>query len=138
MAARVRQQIVSAASVAMSTLVPLVRQHLEDQMRAISPAAETRARREAWLAFDQFKSRWRDGTVEAWEKALNPEPVRHGSTSVSSLELLDTEVLEHKIIASRLANELMEVAAKDINHLRRRLKSLAGDQDLAASDLVHP
>jgi hypothetical protein len=138
MAARVHQQIVNAASAAMSSLVPLVRQHLDEQMRAIAPAPESRARREAWLAFDQFKSRWRDGTVEAWEKALNPDTVRHSITAPSSLELLDTEVLEHKIIASRLANELMEAAAKDVNHLRRRLKSLAGDQELAASDLVHP
>lgn len=138
MAARVRQQIVSAASAAMSSLVPLVRQYLDDQLRAIAPAPEARARREAWLAFDQFKSRWRDGTVEAWEKALNPDTVRHSISTPSSLELLDTEVLEHKIIASRLANELMEAAAKDVNHLRRRLKSLAGDQELSANDLVHP
>ena len=138
MAAQVRQQLVSAASAAMTSLVPLVRQHLDEQLRAIAPATESRARREAWMAFDQLKSQWRDGTLEAWEQSLSPNTVRLRDFVPSNLELLDTEVLEHKIIASRLSNEVMEVAAKEVNHLRKRLKSLVGDEELAANDLVHP
>ena len=138
MAAQVRQQIVSAASAAMTSLVPLVHQHLEEQYRTIAPAPESRARREAWTAFEQLKSQWRDGTLAAWEQSLGPDPVRLKEFVPSSLELLGTEVIEHKIIASRLSNEVMEVAAKEVNHLRKRLKSLVGDEELAANDLVHP
>lgn len=138
LASQARQQLVSAASAAMTSLVPLVRQHLEEQLRAIVPSAESRARREAWTAFEQLKSQWRDGTLEAWEKSQNPDATRFRTSASSNLELLGTEVLEHKIIASRLANEVMEVAAKEVNHLRKRLRSLAGDQELSAGDLVHP
>ncbi len=138
LASQARQQLVSAASAAMTSLVPLVRQHLEEQLRAVAPPAESRARREAWTAFEQLKSQWRDGTLAAWEKLQNPDAVHLNTNEPSSLELLGTEVLEHKILASRLANEVMEVAAKEVNHLRKRLRSLEGDQELSASDLVHP
>jgi hypothetical protein len=90
------------------------------------------------ILFGIYSSVFVAAAIAMWLGVKREDLVKHSITAPSSLELLDTEVLEHKIIASRLANELMEAAAKDVNHLRRRLKSLAGDQELAASDLVHP
>ena len=54
------------------------------------------------------------------------------------MELLGTEVVENKIIASRLALDLMEKSALEVNSLRKRLKFLAGEQELSARDIVHP
>ncbi len=122
----------------MDSLLGVVQARLTALMNEAAPSREMQMRRDAWMAYQRFKSRWRDGTVQAWQNALlpasRPAPLSTGST----LSLLGTEVVENKIIASRLALALMEKAAQDVNDLRKRLKWLNNDQELSKRDIVHP
>jgi hypothetical protein len=53
-------------------------------------------------------------------------------------ELVGTDAVENKIVASRLALGLMEVAATEVNDLRTRLKSINAGKELSPQDFVHP
>ena len=138
LAAQARQRLVALATEAMTSVLGLVQERLSSLMNEAAPSREMQLRRDAWMAFQRFKQAWCDGTVQTWKAALLPEtrlaPVRAGIT----MELLGTEVVENKIIASRLALDLMEKSALEVNSLRKRLKFLAGEQELSARDIVHP
>ena len=122
----------------MESLLGVVQDRLTALMNEAAPSREMQLRRDTWMAYQRFKGRWRDGTVQAWQATLLP-PKRPAAVAVdSALELLGTEVVENKIIASRLALDLMEKASQEVNDLRKRLKFLNNDQDLATRDIVHP
>jgi hypothetical protein len=138
LASQVRQHLVAQAAQAMGSVLGLVQERLNALMSEAAPSREMQMRRDAWLAFQRCQPRWRDGTVQAWQNALLPESRSAPLLSSSALELLGTEVVENKIIASRLALDLMEKSAQEVNSLRKRLKFLGGEQDLSARDIVHP
>ncbi len=138
LAAKVRHLLVEQASAAMASVLPLVQERLSTLMNEAAPSREMQVRRDAWMAYQRFKERWRDGTVQAWQTGLLPTSKSAPLSVSSALELVGTEVVENKITASRLALDLMEKAAQDINSLRKRLKFLNQDQELSARDIVHP
>jgi hypothetical protein len=90
------------------------------------------------MSFQKLKNVWRDGTLQSWQSALLPVERASPLTLEGAFELVGTEVVENKIIASRLALAVMEKDASAVNDLRKRLKSLNQDHDLAANDIVHP
>jgi hypothetical protein len=138
LASQTRQFLVAQAATAMESLVGSVQDRLTELMNEAAPSREMQLRRDAWMAYQRFKNRWRDGTVQAWQVALLP-PKRSTSLAVDSkLALLGTEVVENKILASRLAQNLVESAVQEIGDLRKRLKALNGDQELSSRDIVHP
>jgi len=138
LAAQVRHRLVAQAVVAMDSLLGVVQERLTALMNEAAPSREMQMRRDAWMAFQRFKSRWRDGTVQAWQTTLLPVSRPAPITTDSTLSLLGTEVVENKIIASRMALDLMEKGAQDVNDLRKRLKSLNNDRELNSRDIVHP
>jgi len=138
LAAQVRQHLVALAAQAMDSVLGLVQERLSNLMNEAAPSREMQTRRDAWMAYQRFKDRWSKGTVQAWQNALLPESRPVPLLSASALELLGTEVVENKIIASRLALDLMEKSALEVNSLRKRLKFLGGEQELSVRDIVHP
>jgi len=138
LAAKVRHLLVEQASAAMTSVLPLVQERLSALMNEAAPSREMQVRRDAWMAYQRFKERWRDGTVQAWQNGLLPTSRSAPLSAASALELVGTEVVENKITASRLALDLMEKAGQDINSLRKRLKFLNQDQELSARDIAHP
>jgi hypothetical protein len=109
-------------------------------MNEAAPSREMQARRDAWTFYQRAKPVWQSAVLQAWQNALAQNVVQRSAAQVPSggLELLGTEVVENKIIASRLALNLMEHAAGEVNDLRKRLKALQGDRDLSPQDLAHP
>jgi hypothetical protein len=142
LALHVRQRLVSQAAVTMDSLLALVQNRLTALMDEAAPSREMQIRRDAWMAYQQAKARWLAATVKAWQAALVAGPAKAAPSSANAkipeLELLGTEVVENKIIASRLALDLMEKCAKDVNDLRKRLKLLNNDEPLASTDIAHP
>lgn len=133
-----RQQLVTLAGQALAELIPKVQQRLDDLMGEAASSREMQLRRDAWMAYRKLGERWREATVQAWEQALLPAPRQKPVTSNNTLELLGTDVVENKIVASRMALDLMEKAAQEVNDLRKRLKFLSGERELNARDVVHP
>ena len=133
-----RHQLVAQATMVLDALLDLVLNRLSELMNEAAPSRELQLRRDAWMGYQRLQSRWRNGTVQAWQKALLPTVSVTSLTATAALELLGTEVVENKIIASRMALSLMEIAAQEVNDLRKRLKSLNQDKELSKRDIVHP
>lgn len=128
------------ASVAMASLLNVVQERLLTLMDEAAPSREKQLRRDAWMAYQKQRNHWHDGVVKAWQTALMAPPaVRTPSLALDGgFELIGTEVVENKIVASRLALGLMEIAATEVNDLRTRLKAINGGRDLTSQDIVHP
>ncbi len=126
----------------MTGLLEKVQERLRNLMDEAAPSRESQLRRDAWMAYQRYKTRWMDGTLKAWQTALVAEPKPAGEQprtgSGLTLELLGTDAVENKIIASRMALNLMEKGAEPVNDLRKRLKYINNNQSLLARDIVHP
>jgi len=141
-AARIRQRLVTEATNAMELLVGVVMERLTSLLDEAVPSREMQVRRDTWTVYQKQKNLWRDGTLRTWQAALKPVGMRSSLTTPlslgSALELVGTEVVENRIVASRLALGVMEKAASEVNDLRKRIKSLNNNQELIAQDIVHP
>lgn len=139
LAARIRQRLVDEAAQAMTVLQASLREHLISLLNEVTSMREQRLRRDTWTLYEQQKERWLEATFTAWRLALRPAGQRSVTSSLSSqLELVSTETVENRMLASRMALSLMEVAASEVNDLRKRLKHLEPTQELSAQDMVHP
>ena len=139
LAARIRQRLVDEVAQAMTVLQASLREHLISLLNEVTPMREQQLRRDTWTLFEQKKEPWLEATLKAWRLALKPAARRPVTSSLSNqLELVSTETVENRMLASRMALSLMEVAASEINDLRKRLKYLEPTQELSAQDMVHP
>ena len=140
LAFKVRQHLVTQASAAMASLLNGVQERLLALMDEAAPSREKQLRRDAWMAWQREKNRWHDGVLSAWHNTLMAAPVVRPASRAADggFELIGTEVVENKIMASRLALGLMEIAATEVNDLRTRLRSLQTGRELGPQDIVHP
>ena len=137
---RVRKQLLTQASAAIVVLIGAVHQRLLAAMDEAAPSREKQTRRDAWMAFQKQKTHWHDGIIKDWQNALMAQPVAKSQPIPldGAFELVGTDTVENKIVASRLALGLMEVAATEVNDLRTRLKSINAGKELSPQDFVHP
>ncbi len=139
LASLIRQRLVEEAAQSMAALTGVVELHLTGLLRDVASAANPQLLRETWTLYQSQKKTWLEATVKAWQAALKPlVPRPAGLPPSASLELVSTEMVENQILASRLALSVMEVAASEVNGLRKRLKFLQSQQELSALDIVHP
>ena len=142
LSARVRQRLVSQTGASLNTLLGKVQERLMQLMDEAAPSRDMQLRRDAWMSFQRLKTRWLDGTLKAWEAALVPDKKPVSSTGRTGLttdfELQGTDEVENKIMASRMALNLMEKDAEPVNDLRKRLKFLNNNRPLSTRDIVHP
>jgi hypothetical protein len=139
LAARVRQRLVDDAAQAMTVLNGSIREHLIALLNEVTPMREQQLRRDTWTLYEQQKERWLAATLKAWQAGLNAVVERPVTQSLpNQLELVSTETVENRMLASRMALSLMEVAAGEVNDLRKRLRHLEPAQELSAQDIVHP
>jgi hypothetical protein len=77
--------------------------------------------------------------VKAWQAACVP-PTATARIRLESvnLTLVGEDVVERKILSSRLALAIQEKAAWDLNDLRVRMQHLEGGDDLATTDVLRP
>ena len=124
---------------AMPALQALVREHLIVLLDEVTPMPEKQLRRDTWSLYEQKKQSWQEATRKAWQAGLSLAEKRPVASSLPDhLELVSTETVENRMQASRMALSLMEVAAGEVNDLRKRLKHLESVQELSAQDIVHP
>ena len=103
---------------------------------------EMQERREGWLAFQRASAAWVNNTLKAWKVAQtlpSATAAKLGShLEAGKFELMGNEVMENKILASRLALRLMDVASKELHDLRLRMQMLDGIPDLYKDDVLRP
>lgn len=139
LAAHIRQRLVNEAAQSIDELVGLIEVHLTSLLKDAVAASDQQSLRETWVLYQSQKYLWLEGMVKAWRAALKPDvPPSTGLPLSTTLELVSTETVENQILASRIALAVMEVAASEVNDLRKRLKSLNPQKELSAQDIVHP
>ena len=126
-------------------ILPEVSRLLMDKLSTLidqpGSAREVHERRDAWQAFKPNSALWVSGTSEAWKKARmlpNAPASPRMQLDSTKFELMDDEVMENKIIASRLALRLLDFASWELNDLRLRIQNLEGITELHKDDILRP
>ena len=142
LARQARQRFVEGICAGLPDLDKTVLDLLTTLMTQTGTAREMQSHRDAWILYQQHHAAWTDRTGKAWRDALAP----HSSTTRGALaangaspqfELLSDDVVENKILASRMALTVSEQVSQQFDTLRQRTQSLEG-QELDSSDILRP
>ncbi|WP_228897165.1 DUF1631 domain-containing protein [Acidovorax sp. Leaf73] len=142
LARQARQRFVEGICAGLPDLDKTVLDLLTTLMTQTGTAREMQSHRDAWMRYQQHHAAWTDRTGKAWRDALSP----HSSTTRGALaanganpqfELLSDDVVENKILASRMALTVSEQVSQQFDTLRQRTQSLEG-QELDSSDILRP
>ena len=139
LAAETRKRFVAEAGRAMVEISSAVQDRLTTLMNEAAPAREMQTRRDAWTAYQRARGPWLDGTVKAWQKALVP-PTSTARIELGdeNFQLVDTDVTENRILASRLTRGLIEKVSVPMDDLRVRIRQLEDTEDFDAQDIFRP
>jgi len=138
LAQQTRQRFVADVGRAMVELVAAVQERLTILINEAAPSREMQTRRDIWTLYQSRREAWLEGTLKDWRLALSP-PARVPKKNVESgFELVGTEVVENKIVASRLVLHVMETVSVEFNDLQVRIKRLEARKDLEDFDILRP
>ncbi len=134
-----RAQFVAKLQAAVPPLYQAVRSRFSELTHASPSGREMPERRDAMMSFERGGQAWAKGVMDAWHKALIP-PTATSRVRLESkgLELIGDDVLEQKILSSRLAMAIGEKAAWELSDLHVRMQYLEGGEELATTDVLRP
>ena len=100
---------------------------------------DMQTRRDAWMQYQQHHGAWVRDVVQAITQALSSldTGARTSTLSGAGLELVSDDVVENKIIASRMALTVMEQVSISFDSLRMRVHTLEG-RELPGNDILRP
>jgi Protein of unknown function (DUF1631) len=125
-------------------ILPLLAKTIQDRLTSLvdqpAGAREMQERRDGWLAFQKSSGVWVQNTSSALTRARSQPLVTPTSKlpPSGSMELLGNEVMEDKIIASRLALRLLDFASWELSDLRLRIQHLDDIPELHKDDIFRP
>lgn len=125
-------------------ILPLLATTIQDrltvQLDQPASAPEVQERRDGWLAFQKYSGVWVQNASTALSRARSQPLLSSLSKfpSSASMELLGNDVMEGKIIASRLALRLLDFASWELSDLRLRIQHLDGISELHKDDVFRP
>ncbi len=138
-AQEVRKRFVAEAGRAMVEIATSVQERLTTLLNEAGPSREQQIRRDAWTFYQRARTSWLDGTVVLWQKALAPPTTTaRAALDEDALQLVATDVVENKIVASRLVLSVDEKVSAELDDVRVRVKLLEGAEDLADHDILRP
>jgi hypothetical protein len=134
-----RQRFVQAAGRAMVELGAAVDIRLQELMDEPAPSRIMNNRRDAWSLYQQHRAAWVAGTIEDWQAVVNPKTAKPLIKKTDAgFELLGTEVVEDRILASRLTLGLMGNVSAELNDLQFRIRYLERRGELENHDILRP
>ena len=138
-AQEVRKRFVAEAGRAMVEIATSVQERLTTLLNEAGPSREQQIRRDAWTFYQRARVAWLDGTVALWQKSLVPPTITaRAALDDDALQLVATDVVENKIVASRLVLSVVEKVSSELDDVRVRIKLLEGAEDLAGHDILRP
>lgn len=101
---------------------------------------EAQERRDSALEFERLRADWVAGTRTAWQQGASGEdaPRLAGGLGGGDFALIDDDVVEKKIIASRLAMAIQEEASWEWGDLKLRMQHLQSGLPLSPDDILRP
>ncbi len=134
-----RERFLAEAGQAMTEIGGAVLEQVTTLMDAPSNARESQERRDIWMAYKTCRPLWLEGTMKVWRECLDPPSKKKTANSeVMGLQLVGTDVVENKILASRLVMAVMEKVSTQLEDLKLRMQYLEGTEELASNDLFRP
>lgn len=110
-------------------------------MEQVGTQRERQARRDSWQSFQDKRKDWLQELTTAMrapqETPVPAAPTPAAFSGDSKLELVGDDVVENKIIASRIALTVLEDVAAEFDALRLRLRTLE-TADMAPTDGLRP
>lgn len=125
-------------------ILPALAKTIQDKLSALvdqpGSAREMQDRRDGWMAFQKSSNAWVRGTTAAWANAQTLPAANSPARFLDSgkFELMGNDVMEDKILASRLALRLLDFASWELNDLRLRIQNLEGIAELHKQDILRP
>lgn len=140
LARAVRERFVAEMGRAMSELSVQVQVRLTELVDEPCNARESQVRRDVWMAYKRVRPLWLENTLKAWRTCLEPtkDAKPKNSLEAAGLELVGTEVVENKILASRLVMTVNDKVFAQLDDLRVRIKLLENLDDLDGGDILRP
>ncbi|WBY00140.1 DUF1631 family protein [Ramlibacter tataouinensis] len=135
-ARQAREHFVAQLEGVLQPLSDAIRARLLELMDTAAGSREAQDRRDAMLDFEHQRHAWVDATASAWRKAVAP-PTATARVRLEALDLalMGDDVVENKILASRLALAVLEKATWELNEIKVRMEHLDG-QELASHDVL--
>jgi hypothetical protein len=135
----VRERFLAEAGQAMMEIGGLVQERLTALMDEPSNAKQNQTRRDNWMAYKRCRPGWVDGTIKVWRECLEPpKGKKSDDLEAAGLELVGTEVVENKILASRMVLAVNDKVLPQLDDLRVRIKFLEAIEDLEGNDIFRP
>ncbi|HMN56447.1 MAG TPA: DUF1631 family protein [Ottowia sp.] len=146
LARQLRERFARAVEAMIDPLGAAIDGQLDGALRGGSrlSMAELSVAMEAAGAFKRVRAAWLDAAHRQWaaagaaRAATATSGARPGGKPSLDFDLVDDDVVEGKIIASRLGAAVVEGAGSEWNDLRLRMKRLERGEDLASDDPLRP
>src|SRR4051812_31422716 len=139
LARQAREQFVAHMHGVLPQICDAVRTALGEQMNAAQSSRDMQQRRDALVEFEQQGVKWIDSVARSWRRATAPPAApNRARMELASLELIGDDVVENKILSSRLAMAVQEKAVWELNDLKLRITHLEGGEELASEDVLRP
>ncbi|MCY7318182.1 MAG: DUF1631 domain-containing protein, partial [Ramlibacter sp.] len=136
---KAREQFVAYVEGVLPALSDAIRIKLIQLLDGSTSTRDMQERRDAMLDFERVRANWVASTAKAWRDAVIPPTatarIRLGTMD---LELIGDDVVEKKILASRLALAVREKASWELNDLKARMQHLEGVEEMANQDILQP
>ncbi len=143
LAKALRERFVAELGRAMVEVGGVAMDRLTALMDEPASARDNQTRRDAWMAFKDARPRWLDTTMVAWRECLEPPSKEQKAKAAAKaesvgLELVGTEAVENKILASRMVIAVVEKVNAQLDDLKVRIRFLEGAEELAGHDIFRP
>lgn len=139
LARQARERFVAHMQGVLPELLEAVRTALGEQMGGAQSSRDMQQRRDALMEFEQAGAKWVEAVGRAWRRAVvPPTATARVRMELASLELIGDDVVENKILSSRLAMAVQEKAVWELNDLKLRITHLEGGEELASEDVLRP
>ncbi|NML42750.1 DUF1631 domain-containing protein [Ramlibacter sp. G-1-2-2] len=139
LARQARERFVAHMEGVLPGLCDDIRTALSEQMSNATSSRDMHQRRDALVDFEREAAKWAESAARAWRRAVIPATATSRvRMQLAALELIGDDVVENKILSSRLAMAVSEKAVWDLNDLMARIHHLEGGDELASEDVLRP
>lgn len=134
----VRERFLAELGQAMVEIAGAAQEQLTALMDQPCNARESQERRDAWMAFKKCRPVWVEGTTNVWRECLEPPKKKAAKSQEMGLQLVGTDVVENKILASRLVMSVVDKVNAPLDDLKVRMQYLQGIEELPSNDILRP
>ena len=134
-----REHFVAYVEGVLPALSDAIRRKLIEGVDGSTSSRDMQERSDAMFDFERVRASWVASTARAWRDAvIPPTATARIRLGVMDLELIGDDVVEKKILASRLALAVREKASWELNDLKVRIQHLDGIEEMVNQDILQP